>query len=78
VIREDETLGEVKERLQKKLQVPDEEFAKVGCYSLFLKYKKLKSNVVVCLLKEKCVVSLLISSLYQQSMVNKGETVVSY
>ncbi|CAK9866222.1 unnamed protein product [Sphagnum jensenii] len=28
VIREDETLGEVKERLQKKLQVPDEEFAK--------------------------------------------------
>jgi hypothetical protein len=33
VIREDETLGEVKERLQKKLQVPDEEFAKVGCYS---------------------------------------------
>jgi ubiquitin carboxyl-terminal hydrolase 7 len=28
VIREDETLGEVKERLQKKLQVSDEEFAK--------------------------------------------------
>lgn len=29
VIREDETLAEVKVRVQKKLQVPDEEYSKV-------------------------------------------------
>ncbi len=32
VMRDNETLGEVKERIQKKLQVPDEEFAKVGSH----------------------------------------------
>ena len=31
VIREGETLAEVKVRIQKKLQVPDEEFSKVFC-----------------------------------------------
>ena len=36
VIREGETLAEVKERIQKKLQVPDEEFSKVFFSSLSL------------------------------------------
>lgn len=29
VIREDETLSSIKERIQKKLKVPDEDFSKV-------------------------------------------------
>jgi ubiquitin carboxyl-terminal hydrolase 7 len=35
VMRENETLGEVKDRIQKKLQVPDEDFSKVGFYTFF-------------------------------------------
>lgn len=36
VIREGETLAEIKVRVQKKLQVPDEEFAKVCMTSQIL------------------------------------------
>jgi len=34
VIREDETLSSIKERIQKKLKVPDEDFSKVMPISL--------------------------------------------
>ena len=42
VIHEGETLAEIKERIQKKLQIPDEEFAKVYLtsyiYAMFYSY----------------------------------------
>ena len=41
VIHEGETLADIKVRIQQKLQVPDDEFAKVR----FFKKKKIVSNV---------------------------------
>lgn len=48
VIHEGETLAEVKERIQRKLQVPDEEFSKVfllGCYHFILLGNSLVNHV---------------------------------
>ena len=45
IIHEGETLAEVKERIQKKLQVPDEEFSKVSlCPSSLLQYAAAVTN----------------------------------
>ncbi len=62
-MRENETLGEVKDRIQKKLQVPDEDFSKVGFYTFFswrtINWTEIVGNCMVDIVKQLFVALLL-------------------
>lgn len=52
VIREDETLSSIKERIQKKLKVPDEDFSKVKLHSIVFLFVLIRS---ICCYSISCM-----------------------